>query len=431
MNYDKRPYQDRTVKAACKALKAGDSTVIASAVASGKTIMGARVVKQLGLTTLWVAHTQELVLQGAKKLRELTGKQVGILMPGYTPSMAEIQVGTIQTLLNLDLKRYRPELIVGDEVHHYEADVWGQLTKLAKGRGKSKLLGLTATPERSDGRPLGNTFDTLIVGAQYTELKEAGQVVPWTIYQPPELLGRDLALDPLRAYQELTPGQKAFVYHSRVEYAEMWAERFRDAGIYSECVHGDSKRNLRREHVRGLSLKKGGRVDVLHNVAIMTEGIDVPDVSTIILCRPFHFAGGYIQVTGRGARAAEGKTHATLIDLVGSSRLHGPPDQDWNYALDYGMKPRKSAEERQEEEKQKRAHNGYEDPAIKNTGIYLSTESTYRPQPVPTSALPEVEPPPRHAAKHLHLVKNVVIGTKGRSGTIAESVANLSSGLFE
>lgn len=375
------PFQERAVTAALRAFETRRRIVIASAVGSGKTTMGASVAGALDEPTLWVAHTRELVLQAAETLRRRTGRDVGVVMPGYPESKANIHVATVQTLMGQLSAWKHIKLLVLDETHHYEADTWGLVTAMCP---DARILGLTATPERADGRPLGNTFEELIEGAQYQELKRLGILVPWTIYHPQKHLGHNLAMNPAEAYAQFAEGRKCFAYHLRVDVAEAAAKEFRHRNIASQCVSCATPKDDRRAFVGGLSGHVDyGALDVIWNVYTMTEGVDVPEVSAILLARPFQFTGGYIQATGRGARRADGKTHAVLIDLVGSCLKHGPPDQDWNYSLDYGIRPKGAGGGEQHEPIERE----YVEPVVDGCGLHLSAESSHMPFTPP-------EPPP-------------------------------------
>lgn len=423
-----RKYQERSVQSVLDAFAQGNTAVcLASAVGSGKTLMAAELVRRMKKTVLWVAHTRELVEQAAHALRNQTGKKVGILMPGHTPSQADIQVGTVQTLLWLQLDMYNPELLFLDETHHYEAEVWTKIKKLSHAK---KIFGFTAAPERADGRPLGDTFQILIEGAQYQELLAQKVLVPWTIYQPPKNLGHNFAFDPITAYRDVSRThnmKKAFGYYQRIQLAEEYSKRFRENRIAAATISALTPKAERHESIHALSLNGRERVDVVNNVYTMVEGVDVPKVSIILLARPFQHISGYIQATGRAARAAPGKTHAVLIDLCGSSRHHGPPDQDWNYSLAYGIQRKDNTNDEQEEPLD--AKRKFLLPIIDGCGIYLSQDSSFIPEdpPPPKQYLPPL-PPRKHAQLH-HEFKLRMARRSGQK--IANTVAIQNEGLGE
>lgn len=320
-----RGYQSRTVADVEVAWTDGArSVLVVAATGSGKTEIGAALVGSR--RTLWVAHQRELVKQAAKRLRERIGS-VGIIMPGEheTPS-ARIQCGTVQTLVArgvvLDV-----DLVVLDEAHHYLAEHWRALLDAFP---NAKLLGLTATPERKDGEPLGDIFEQLVVAAKYSELLAGGWLVPARVLQPPKNLGNDLAIDPVTAWAEHSEGSRAFSFHPLVEIAEHWAKQFRDHGVNAQTIHAETPT---RDRDQALTDFRAGRVLVIPNVNTMTEGIDVPEARAVLLGRAFGHVGAYLQAVGRVLRPAEDKPDAIVIDLTGATIRHGMPDQDRVYSL--------------------------------------------------------------------------------------------------
>jgi DNA repair protein RadD len=337
-----RPFQVRTCRSAARALASNRSVLVVSPTGSGKTVIGTAIVKHFwlrSLRTLFVAHRRELIMQSAEKLRVIGQQEIGVIMPGHECKVhCAIQVGTIQTLLakgfpdNIDL-------VVLDEAHHYNADDWSEVFARYP---KAKFLGLTATPMRQDGRPLGDMLETMIVAESYSNLLEAGYIVPCRVYQPEQgMKSNEVAQDPLVAYQTLGNGARAFGYASRVEQCNTLAHRFTSAGIHSRVIEAGTKRDARDESLR---LFRKGEVRVLWNVYALTEGVDVPEAGCVIIARQMSHAGMYLQTCGRVLRPAEGKSEAVIIDLSGATLLHGFPTEDREYSLDGTAIKRTSAE---------------------------------------------------------------------------------------
>jgi superfamily II DNA or RNA helicase len=245
----------------------------------------------------------------------------------YETRGARIQVGTVQTLL---ARHKRPEVrtVVLDEAHHYVADDWRQLADSYPG---TKTVGLTATPERGDGTPLGDLFEELVVAASYSGLIRDRFLVPARVYRPSMNLGNDLAQDPVKAWIAYSEGSPAFVFCARVETALSLAKRFRDAGVQAGTIEAMTPTRDREDT---LSAFRRGRLRVITNVNTMTEGVDVPAARTVILARAFGHVGGYLQAVGRVLRPAKDKPDAILIDLTGASIRHGLPTDDREYSLD-------------------------------------------------------------------------------------------------
>ena len=322
-----RPYQERAVAAVRECWARGARRVLlACPTGGGKTACMARLVADS--PTIWVAHRRELLQQAAERLRgEFGHDHVGVAAPGFPREPgARIQVSTVQTLLARD---WRPaaDLLVWDEAHHAPADAFAAVAASYDG---ARHLGATATPCRQDGRPLGDCYDALVVGAQYSELLRDRHLVSCRVFQPPEVLGGDLAQEPLAAYQRIAAGERAFLFVSGVRYAEQQAAAFCAAGVPAAAVHAGPPTGRRDEALRRF---RAGDLRVLANCAIFTEGTDVPEASTIILARACQHVGLYLQIVGRALRPSPGKDRATLIDLTGASVRHGLPTQDREYSL--------------------------------------------------------------------------------------------------
>jgi hypothetical protein len=194
------------------------------------------------------------------------------------------------------------------------------------------MLGLTATPQRADGAPLGDVFTALVEGAAYSELLESGDIVPCHVYaRPADAPSSGWATDPVTAYQRYTPGGRAIVFLDRVERCVEWLQKFAANGYRAAVVHGNTPAD---EREKALEDFQSGRLQVLLNVYVLTEGTDLPEADVCILGRGMRHPTTYLQIVGRVLRPAPGKTHATLIDLVDATHSHGYPTEDRHYSLD-------------------------------------------------------------------------------------------------
>jgi superfamily II DNA or RNA helicase len=292
---------------------------------SGKTAMGVELCRDVKV--LWLVHTRELLRQSLERLRD-AGLDATVIGPGYhTNPYASAYVATVQTLLARDL---RPEVdvVVLDECHHYAAQDWSELPEHYR---STRVVGLTATPERRDGTPLGDIFDHLVVAAHYSELLRDGYLVPCDVYQPSEILQGGIAQHPVDAWSKLTPGAQTFLFAPRIKLAHKYADEFSAANVSAAVI---SQRTPRAERQASLDAFRDGTISVLSNVYALTEGVDVPEASSAILARGCTHVSPYLQMVGRILRPAEGKTRATLIDLTGATHLHGLPTEDRIYSLE-------------------------------------------------------------------------------------------------
>ncbi len=298
---------------------------------SGKTVMANEFCAREPGAVLFVVHRTDLVTQTAGRFRERFGLvDVGTVIPRVARQPhARIQVGTVQTF---NARGLRPDsrLVIFDEAHHYAAADW---STLFNHYAEARLLGLTATPERQDGKPLGDLFDALVVGAKHSQLLADGFLVSCKLYQPPQAMGSDLAQDPLLAYQKYGEDGQCFAFSADVEAAEKLAERFREAGITAQCIEAKTKSHDRK---RWIAEFRRGDLRVITNVNTMTEGIDVPQARVILLAKPVRHVGQYLQIGGRVLRPHDTKPYAIFIDLVGATMQpeFGFPTDDREYSLD-------------------------------------------------------------------------------------------------
>lgn len=344
-----RPYQAKAIGEARAAYRGGKRAILLVApTGAGKTRLGAEIVAGAiakGGTVLWLAHREELLVQAQKAIMGEGLPHVGIIAPWSRRQHAPVQVASVQTLAAQMRKgRTLPpaSVVVFDEAHHYAADEWREV---AGGYAASVVLGLTATPERGDGRPLGDLFDALITVSSVRELQELGVLVPCVTYRP-DTRTKALAREPVEAYREAGWGERCFVFAVTVAHAEMLAESFRTAGVPAATIHADTPWGLRRARLEAFrthdptALRKVSSPEdaplVLVNVYALTEGVDVPEASVCITARGIGHGGMMRQMIGRVLRCAEGKTRAIWWDLRGQSHKHkiGLPEADCTYSLD-------------------------------------------------------------------------------------------------
>jgi len=325
-------YRDYQTEVIAKTLEAFNKrqrrVVIASPTGSGKTVIMMGIIERAaaaGARVLIIVHRRELIDQ------ILTYVDAGVICSGYEPDPDNtIQVATVQSLLSRKV-RPRARLVIFDEVHHYAAESWREIQEEYK---FSRILGLTATPVRADGKPLGNFFDKLIVAAQYPDLIEQGHLVDVDVVRPAAYCGSDLAQDPLEAYVAHGDGRQCIAFTRFVSDAEELAEAFRDAGISAKAVTGDTDPITRLEAVTAF---RDGELQVLVNVYVLTEGFDAPAASCLLLARGCGHVSTYLQMCGRVLRPAPGKDKAVIIDLPGVSHVHGLPTQRRHYTLETGI----------------------------------------------------------------------------------------------
>jgi superfamily II DNA or RNA helicase len=263
-----RPYQQNDVARLRQCFADGARRVLYQApTGSGKTVLFSTIVAGAaarGNRVVILGHRQEIVDQISAALDEL-GVTHGIIAAGYdeTPDAA-VQVASVATLVRRLDRLAAVDLAVIDESHHAVAGTWRKITDALP---QAKLLGVTATPQRLDGKGLSDIFDTLVIGPSIDELTEAGYLAPATCFAPERLpdLSRvhsragDFAIDELgevmRAgvvigsavdeYQRLCAGVPAIAFCVDIKHSQLVAERFAARGYRAAHVDGDTDKDER------------------------------------------------------------------------------------------------------------------------------------------------------------------------------------------
>lgn len=312
-----REYQARAVNSVLRALPTHPRVCLVSPTGSGKTVMLAEVAKRgkaAGHYLHAIAHREELVKQLASRVGVNSSTVQGRLQ-GSTDPFDKL----VTTLL-------------WDECHHASAPEWKNV--IGQFPNVKYIIGATATPENGGGNPLGGSFDTMVVAAQYPELVRAGYISPVRIVRPNEYTAPDIGFDPVKAYLERTPGERAFLFARDIESSKQLAQRFSDAGVPAAHVDGSSPEDVRR---LAIQMFRDWGVQVLCNCFLFTEGLDVPEASTCILARGVSSPGAYLQMVGRVLRPHPSKKWATILDCVGASWIHGSPIARRVYSLEKGI----------------------------------------------------------------------------------------------
>lgn len=306
----------------------------------GKTVFACEIIRRAlakRRSALFIAHRRELIYQGHQRLGQ-HGIQAGVIMgrDPLTDMSLPVQVGSVQTLARR--KQLPPaDLIIVDEAHRTLGQSYLDLLDRYP---RARVVGLSATPYRTDGRGLGEVYDALVEGPSIAELVEQGYLVTPRIYSPPmsamegarsragdyrsedleRVATRDLVGDLVDHWMQLARGRPTVAFAVSVAHSQMIAESFRRVGVRAEHLDGATPHHERAEMLRRLA---SGEIEIVSNCAVLTEGWDSPAVSAAIVARPTLSRGLWRQMAGRILRTAPGKSDAILLDHGGCARLHG------------------------------------------------------------------------------------------------------------
>lgn len=295
---------------------------------------------------LIVVHRKELIDQITRKL-ENKGITVGHIVAGKEADYTKnVQVASIQTFARRD-KYPDANLIIIDECHHAKAATYKKLWNIYK---EAKFLGVTATPWRLSGEGFDDLFDDLIVSMSINQFIEAKHLVPITHYvgATPNLskvkqrqgdyetkmlsdvmLDNSVMSDLVESYQDKCAGKSTIVFAVDVEHSKEIALRYKKAGISAEHIDSSTHPN---ERDRILNDFKSGKIKVVSNVEIITEGFDFPECEAVQLARPTKSLSLYLQMVGRVMRPAKDKKEGIVLDNAGLWLEHSlcTIDREWS-----------------------------------------------------------------------------------------------------
>ena len=244
-----------------------------------------------------------------------------------------------------------PSLIIADEAHLSRSNSWMRIIE----HYNTWTVGLTATPVRLDGKPLGDVFDAMIEGVDVKWLIDHRNLAPYEYYAPTvvetdglrmvagdyvtsdlEKLMNERAIygNVIESYKRFASGERSIVYCVSVEHARETADAFNSAGIRSEFLSAGTPAGRRKQILEGF---RRGEFTVLCNVGIISEGVSIDEVTCCMLLRPTESVALGIQQMMRCMRYLPGKT-AKIIDFVGNYTRIGLPDDDRQWSLGEPLK---------------------------------------------------------------------------------------------
>lgn len=309
---------------------------------------------QRGIDSFFVVHRKELAYQTSEALQNY-GIPHGIVAAGERlEPWHHIQLVLIGSLKSRMKYLRKPKLIVPDEAHHARAAMWDEMFAMFP---DAKNVGLTATPQRLDGKGLGKHYDRLVIGPEMRWLIDKGYLADYRLFMPPPikriedvhtvagefntaelravLEDSTIVGDAITEYTKHSPHKQAIVRSIDIGFSIDVAQRFRDAGYKAVHIDGTFDKTTRRNIFRDY---KRGDIEVLSQVELAGEGVDVPGIIVGIDLRPSKSLTSTKQFWGRCLRMFDGKGKATLLDHAGNAALHGFPDD----VIDWSLEDRKS-----------------------------------------------------------------------------------------
>jgi superfamily II DNA or RNA helicase len=345
-----RPYQREAIEAVLAARRSGvRRMVVCLPTGSGKTVIFAKLARLARRQVLVLAHREELLEQARDKIeRALEGARVVAIEQGSrtAPGEASVLVCSIRSLRDERLARVIAGrdigLVIYDECHHAAAE---DNQRVLRGLGAfdpewtGTLLGFTATTSRGDGRGLDAVFERIVytrtlpqmIGEQYlaplrgyrigtsADLSRISAREDFSVEELSEAVDieeRNALV--ARSIQELARDRRTIAFCVTVNHAQNLARALCVLGVRAGIVHGAMPQDVR---ARVLADFREARLQVITNVAVLTEGFDDPGVDCVAMARPTRSEGLYAQCVGRGTRLHPGKRDCLVLDFVDLSAL--------------------------------------------------------------------------------------------------------------
>ena len=343
--FELKGHQKSAINNLRKMRKSGESiALLYHATGTGKTATAVSDAKGYGERTLFLAHTRELVSQAKSTFEDVwQDKRVGMYVAEQKDADAYVVCASIQSVAQ-NIEQFKPDdfgYIIIDECHHGTANTYKKLL----GYFKPKFtLGLTATPERTDGEDLLEIFRNVAHKLDLKTAVEMGELTPVRCiriktnvdlstvringikYYSQDLESKLYVPERNRiiidTYLQYVKNRKTVVFCASVKHAEFISQLFKENGIVSEAVSGNLKNS---ERARILDEYENGSINVLCACDLLNEGWDSPKTEVLFMARPTMSKTLYMQQLGRGMRKCEGKDHLVVFDFIDNASMFNTP----------------------------------------------------------------------------------------------------------
>lgn len=352
-----RDYQQDAVNAVLNSISEGiRRPAVVLATGGGKSVVFASLIPKIrpssesrGHKTLVLAHKEELVRQAAEWVGRINPTHsVGIDMRKISPlETDDVIVASVPTIIRQTrLSRYKPEefkTIIIDECHHAPAHSWRKILNHFGATAPDLdiyVVGFTATMERSDSKSLGEIFDDIVYERDLLDMiknKELADMVFSTVdtdidFEKVTVKDGDYEIRSLSGYvnnsevnfkivltylnmREKFDFKSTLVFCVDINHCKTLCGLFQREGINAQYVTGET---VKHERARIVSDFREGKIQVLCNVQVFTEGTDIPNIDSLFLARPTKSRALLIQMVGRGLRLTQKKSHCHVIDIAGT-----------------------------------------------------------------------------------------------------------------
>lgn len=356
-----RPYQVELIDKTREALRLNRRVLMQAPTGAGKTAITVFMMQRAseqGKRSMFLVHQNELLDQTSRALWRQKLEH-GMIASGKRKSLLPAQVASVQTLVRRTDMYDEPDLIIIDECHRSAASTY---QKILDAYPDALVIGLTATPQRTDGKGLKETYNAMVQGPTIRQLIDAGYLCDYEIFAPPSTLDLSevktkmgdfdrkqleqevdkptITGDAVATYKKHVNGKRAAVMCISIRHAEHVRDSYLAAGVPAEMLEG---KMTNKERAAVIARLESGATLVVTAVNLLIEGLDVPGIEVVQWLRPTQSLIVFMQGNGRGFRVADGKDKLVILDQVGNYKRHGLPDDDRDWSLDGRKKGKRKA----------------------------------------------------------------------------------------
>lgn len=353
-----RPYQEKMIADSRRAVPVFQRVLLQGPTGCGKTAITVFMMKtaaEKGKRSMFIVHQNELLKQTSRALWEQKLEH-GLIASGKRMSNLPAQVASVQTLVRRLDKVNPPDLIIIDECHRSAAETY---RKVLEAFPLAVVIGLTATPQRTDGKGLSDIYNTIVQGPSVRQLIKAGFLCRYEIFAPPSAVDMSnvkrsmgdydkveleraldkptITGDAVATYKQHCTGRRCVVMCVSIKHAQHVTDSYNAAGVKAEMIEG-TMTDAQRDGV--LARVKSGETLVVCNVQLLIEGVDIPAIEVVQWLRPTESLIIWLQGNGRGFRPKPDGGSLTILDQVNNWKKHGLPDDDREWGLE-GKKRKK------------------------------------------------------------------------------------------
>ena len=339
-------------------LRSSSSVLVFAPPGFGKTVLASALIQALfkaGKRTGFAVHRAELVTQTAGTLDKFDIPYSFVASGRHYNPYHRVYIISTPSMRNR-LGKIPLDYLFVDEAHLSMSKNWQAMIDHYREAG-TRIIGLSGSPERLDGKPLGDNFQDMVMGPSVADMIDAGRLARYRAFAPAGvdtsalhtrngefvssevdalMSGKAAMSNAVSHWKKFAAGKRTIAFCPSVARSEQMAEEFRAQGVNAVHVDGTTERSFRREVFKDFA---DGKVDVLTNVNLFCEGFDLSaqvgrdvPVNAVLLYRPTQSLALHLQQVGRAMRPQPDP--AIILDLVGNLSRLGLPDDEREWTLE-------------------------------------------------------------------------------------------------